>query len=80
MKILQVIPAFVPAYGYGGALNVCHQQSIKLIERGHDITVATKGIGNESRKTEDLIMFRRIWPSPLAELLASVYKASYKQH
>ncbi len=54
MKILQVIPAFVPAYGYGGALNVCYQQSIKLIERGHDITVATTDAYDEKRRISDL--------------------------
>lgn len=41
MKILQVIPAFVPAYGYGGALKVCYEISKELALRGHEITVVT---------------------------------------
>jgi glycosyltransferase involved in cell wall biosynthesis len=41
VKILQVIPAFVPAYGYGGALKVCYEISKELASRGHEITVVT---------------------------------------
>ena len=30
------------------------------------------------RANEDLVMFRRLWPSPLAELIALAYKAGYR--
>jgi glycosyltransferase involved in cell wall biosynthesis len=41
MKILQVIPYFVPAYSYGGPLKVCFDISKELIKRGHEVTVVT---------------------------------------
>jgi len=41
MKILQIIPYFVPAYGYGGPLKVCFDISRELVKHGHEITVAT---------------------------------------
>ena len=41
MKILQVIPYFVPAYSYGGPVKVCFDISKELVKRGHQVTVAT---------------------------------------
>ncbi|RKX53252.1 MAG: glycosyl transferase [Thermotoga sp.] len=41
MKILQVIPYFVPAWGYGGPIPVCYELSKKLVENGHSVTVCT---------------------------------------
>ncbi len=41
MKILQVIPSFIPAYSYGGPLKVCFDVSRELVKRGHQVTVAT---------------------------------------
>lgn len=41
MKILQVIPYFVPAYGYGGPLKVCFDVSKELVCQGCDVTVVT---------------------------------------
>lgn len=41
MKILQVIPYFVPAWGYGGPIPVCYELSKKLVENGHNVTVCT---------------------------------------
>jgi glycosyltransferase involved in cell wall biosynthesis len=41
MKILQVIPYFVPAYGYGGPVKVCFDISKELVKRGHRVTVVT---------------------------------------
>lgn len=41
MKILQIIPYFVPAWEYGGPIPVCYELSKKLVENGHDVTVCT---------------------------------------
>ncbi|AGK60068.1 Glycosyltransferase [Archaeoglobus sulfaticallidus PM70-1] len=41
MKILQVIPYFVPAWGYGGPVRVAYELSKRLVEKGHEVTVYT---------------------------------------
>lgn len=41
MKILQVIPFFVPAWGFGGPVRVCFDISKELTHKGDNITVAT---------------------------------------
>ena len=41
MKILQVIPYFAPAWGFGGPVKVCYQISKELVKDGHQITVWT---------------------------------------
>ncbi|NQT72527.1 MAG: glycosyltransferase [Chloroflexi bacterium] len=41
MRILQVIPYFVPAWDYGGPLRACFELSAELVKRGHQITVYT---------------------------------------
>ena len=39
MKILQIISHYVPAYGFGGPLQVAHALGCALVERGHNVTV-----------------------------------------
>ncbi len=41
MKILQIIPYFIPAYSYGGPVKVCFDLSTELVKRGHQVTVVT---------------------------------------
>lgn len=41
MKILQIIPYFVPAYSYGGPLKACLDTSRELVKRGYAVTVVT---------------------------------------
>jgi len=41
MKILQVIPYFLPAYAFGGPVEVASQFSRELFKRGHDVVVYT---------------------------------------
>jgi glycosyltransferase involved in cell wall biosynthesis len=41
MKILQVIPFFVPAWGFGGPVKVVYDISTSLVEKGYDVTVLT---------------------------------------
>jgi glycosyltransferase involved in cell wall biosynthesis len=41
MRILQVVPYFVPAYAYGGPPVSSYQLSVALGRRGHEVTVLT---------------------------------------
>ncbi len=41
MKILQVIPYFIPAYGFGGPVKVCFDISKELTARKNKVTVVT---------------------------------------
>jgi len=54
MKILQVIPYFVPAYSYGGPVKVCFDISIELAKRGHEITVATTDTLDKKKRISKL--------------------------
>lgn len=44
MKVLQIVTAFSPAVIYGGPSKVAAQQAISLVERGHQVTVATSNV------------------------------------
>jgi len=46
MKILHVIPRFVPSELYGGAEMVVYQLSKALIKKGHEVTVYTSNLTN----------------------------------
>lgn len=54
MKVLQVIPYFVPAYSYGGPLKVCFDLSKELVKKGHAVTVATTDTLDEKNRIEKL--------------------------
>jgi len=41
MRILQLIPAFYPAFAYGGTVNAAYNISKELVKRGHQVTVFT---------------------------------------
>jgi len=50
----------------------------RLVGRRHNALTATTRLKREGvRQSEDLRMFRRLWPSPLAEIIAWVYRAGY---
>ncbi len=50
----------------------------RLVGRRHNALTATSRLIREGvRQREDLMMFRRLWPSPLAEAIAYAYRASY---
>jgi glycosyltransferase involved in cell wall biosynthesis len=65
MKILQVIPYFVPAWDFGGPLPVCYQLSKQLVRRGHEVAVWTTDALNarnriaQPEETIDGIQVRR---------------------
>ena len=49
-----------------------------LIGRRHNpLTATSRLIRDGIRQKEDLIMFRRIWPAPLGDAIAYLYRASY---
>jgi hypothetical protein len=49
-----------------------------LGHRLHSTSETTAGIGDSRRLNEDRDMFARIWPAPLARVLASVYELGYR--
>lgn len=48
-----------------------------VIRRIHPASETTALIADTRRVAEDRAMFRRIWPAPIAETIAAVYRASY---
>ncbi len=49
----------------------------RLVGRRHNALTATAGlIRDGTRAAEDLIMFRRAWPRPLADAIAAVYRTT----
>lgn len=55
-----------------------HYISEKLVQhRIHEDSETTKGLNSNRRQNEDLYMFEKIWPSPIAGLLARLYTLSY---
>ena len=53
MKILHVVPSFVPCYSHGGVVNASYQKAKKQTENGHDVTVYTTDSCQERLKFED---------------------------
>jgi hypothetical protein len=51
----------------------------RLVGRRHNRLTATSALTREGvRRREDLILFRRLWPRPAAELIALAYKVGYR--
>ena len=48
MKILQVIPHYVPAFRFGGPLRVAHSLGKTLVAKGHDVTVCTTNLKDDN--------------------------------
>lgn len=51
-----------------------------MCHRVHENSATTKLIEDSSRSREDLEMFRRFWPDPIARILAKKYSASEKSN
>jgi hypothetical protein len=50
----------------------------RLVGRRHNSLTATSAlIADGTRRAEDLAMFRRAWPRPIAEAIALAYRAGY---
>lgn len=54
MKILQLNPAFYPAFAYGGTVNVSYNLAKALAKRGHDVTVFTSDTIDKHTRQNDL--------------------------
>ena len=53
MKILHVVPSFVPCFAHGGVVNASYQIAKKQVENGHDVTVYTTDSCNDRLKFKD---------------------------
>lgn len=53
MKILHVVPSFVPCYSHGGVVNASYQIARKQVEKGHEVTVYTTDNCDERLKFEN---------------------------
>jgi len=53
---------------------------ILLAHRIHSGSATTIGLGRQARQREDLHLFRRLWPRPVAAILARFYSRSYKSN
>lgn len=51
-----------------------------MLHRIHDESATTKLIADETRSHEDLEMFRRFWPKPVAAIINSLYSASQRSN
>lgn len=47
MKILHIIPTYIPAYRYGGPIECVHSWNVALTRAGHEVTVYTTNIDGE---------------------------------
>lgn len=54
--------------------------SIQMYHRIHEGSETSAVIGENSRSGEDLEMFRRFWPEPVAKVLTRAYSASEKSN
>ena len=55
MRILHVVPAFVPAWTYGGPVAVASELSKALADRGHQVTVWTTDVAAKGLPSRDEI-------------------------
>src|SRR5512146_3137686 len=49
MKILHIVPSYLPAYGYGGPIQSVHNLNKWLVKKGMDVTVYTTNIDGRKR-------------------------------
>ena len=55
---------------------VCLEREL-LDYRVHDQAETRKNIDNHVREQEEIRMFRKLWPAPIALLLMHFYKSAY---
>ncbi len=71
MKILHIVPSYLPAYRYGGPILSVHSLNKWLVKKGADITVFTtnidrQGITNVPLYQETLIDGVKVWYFPIS--------------
>lgn len=52
MKILQVVPHYIPATSFGGVLQVANELGKALQSLNHEVTVVTTDLKNRKEKLE----------------------------
>jgi len=50
VKIIHVVPAFIPASGYGGGPTVAHELAREQVQRGHDVCVFTTDANDQQSR------------------------------
>jgi hypothetical protein len=55
-------------------------KKVLMKHRIHSGSATTEGLKRNLRQSEDLRMFRRFWPRPLARMIARCYAASYRSN
>lgn len=53
MRVLQVVNSFPPTWGKGGPARVSYEISKELVKRGHEVTVYTTDINDESNRLKN---------------------------
>jgi hypothetical protein len=48
--------------------------------RIHQESATTLGLNSNKRQEEDLVMFKRLWPTPIANLFSAIYAKSYSSN
>ena len=49
MRLLHVVPTYLPAWRHGGPILAVHGLCRALVERGHEVTVLTTDVHGEGR-------------------------------
>ena len=52
MRILQIVPHYIPAYHYGGVQHVSHFLGKHLVRLGHEVAVCTTNLADEDRNLD----------------------------
>lgn len=55
MRILQVVPYFIPAWGYGGPQTTIYDLSKELVKRGHQVAVYTTDALNAKNRISETV-------------------------
>lgn len=53
-----------------------YSKKVAMYHRIHEGSETSKIIGDNARTTEDLAMFRKFWPEPIAKFIAKIYASS----
>lgn len=57
-----------------------YSKKVGMYHRIHEGSETSIIIGDNARTTEDLVMFKKFWPVPIAKLIAGVYASSEKSN
>ncbi len=55
-----------------------YDRAVLMLHRIHGSSETSAGVQDGARAREDLMMFQRFWPAPVARLLARAYSRSYQ--